>query len=132
MKYVYAAVFKDEDGYIQVSIPDLPGLYTFGDTLLDALDMVKDAGEMWLWDAENKREDIPKARPHAEIEKEFGGSDAFVNVVMLDTDEYRRLNDTRAVKKTLSIPGWLNYRAEQANAPFSQILQEGLKNYISK
>jgi predicted RNase H-like HicB family nuclease len=132
MKYVYTAVFKDEDGYIQISIPDLPGLYTFGDTLLDALDMVKDAGEMWLWDAENKGEDIPPARPRAEIEKEFGGSGAFVNVVMLDTDEYRRLNDTRAVKKTLSIPGWLNYRAEQANAPFSQILQEGLKNYISK
>jgi predicted RNase H-like HicB family nuclease len=132
MKYVYAAVFKDEDGYVQVSIPDLPGLYTFGDTLLDAMGMVKDAGEMWLWDAENKGESIPKARTRAEVEKEFEGSGGFVNLVILDTDEYRRLNDTRAVKKTLSIPGWLNYRAEQTNAPFSQILQEGLKNYISK
>jgi len=51
-------------------------------------------------------------------------------MVAADTDEYRRQNDTRAVKKTLSIPAWLNYRAEKANAPFSQILQQGLKEYL--
>jgi len=52
-------------------------------------------------------------------------------MVAADTDEYRRQNDTRSVKKTLSIPAWLNNRAEKANAPFSQILQEGLKEYLN-
>jgi len=50
--------------------------------------------------------------------------------IAADTDEYRKANDTRAVKKTLSIPAWLNRRAETANAPFSQILQQGLKEYL--
>jgi hypothetical protein len=46
------------------------------------------------------------------------------------TDEYRRQTETRAVKKTLSIPAWLNDKAEKANVPFSQILQQGLKDYL--
>ena len=50
--------------------------------------------------------------------------------VAADTDEYRRQNDTRSVKKTLSIPAWLNHQAEKANAPFSQILQQSLKEYL--
>jgi hypothetical protein len=53
-----------------------------------------------------------------------------VSMVAADTDEYRRQNDTRAIKKTLSIPAWLNHQAEKANAPFSQILQQGLKEYL--
>ncbi|MCL1917256.1 MAG: hypothetical protein FWG14_02895 [Peptococcaceae bacterium] len=48
----------------------------------------------------------------------------------VDTNEYRKLNDTRAIKKTLSIPAWLNYQAEKANAPFSQLLQQALKEYL--
>jgi predicted RNase H-like HicB family nuclease len=129
MKYLYAAVFKEEDGKILVNVPDLPGLHTFGDNLADALDMAKDATEMWLWDAENNSEDIPHARTREEVEAAYG-ADGFVNLVVADTDDYRRQNDTRAVRKTLSIPEWLNYKAEKAGAPFSQILQQGLKTYL--
>ncbi len=53
-----------------------------------------------------------------------------MSLVAADTDEYRKRNDTRAVKKTLSIPSWLNHEAEKANAPFSQILQQALKEYL--
>jgi hypothetical protein len=47
-----------------------------------------------------------------------------------NSGEYRRQNDSRSVKKTLSIPAWLNHQAEKVNAPFSQILQQGLKEYL--
>jgi hypothetical protein len=87
--------------------------------------MAKDAIEMWLWDAENNSEPIPPASDTLEI-----ASGQMTTLVAADTDEWRRANDTRAVKKTLSIPSWLNAQAEKANAPFSQILQEGLKNYL--
>ena len=53
-----------------------------------------------------------------------------INLIAADTDEYRRQNDTRAVKKTGAIPVRLHHQAEQANAPCSQILQEGLKEYL--
>ena len=130
MKYVYPAIFTPEEGKILVSVPDLHGLHTFGNNMADAFFMVQDAIEMWLWDAENNREDIPQASSQKKIAKMCKSSAQIVSMVAADTDEYRRQNDTRAVKKTLSIPAWLNHQAEKANAPFSQILQQGLKEYL--
>jgi predicted RNase H-like HicB family nuclease len=130
MKYVYPAIFTPEDGYMLVSVPDLPGLHTFGRDLADAIYMAQDAIEMWLWDAENKGETIPKASGKAALERLLESGEQIVSFVAADTDEYRRQTETRAVKKTLSIPAWLNDKAEKANAPFSQILQEGLKEYL--
>jgi predicted RNase H-like HicB family nuclease len=130
MKYVYPAVLTKEDTNILVSVPDLPGLHTFGSSLADALDMAQDAVEMWLWDAENNKETIPPASSQAEIVKRCESAEQSVSLVAADTDEYRRQTETRSVKKTLSIPAWLNDKAEKANAPFSQILQQGLKAYL--
>ena len=36
----------------------------------------------------------------------------------------------KSVKKTLSIPAWLNTLAEKENVNFSQILQSALKDYL--
>ena len=130
MKYVYPVIITAEEGKYLVDVPDLPGLYTFGDSMADALYMAQDAIEMWLWDAESKNEAIPKASSQKKITKMCKSSDQVVSLVAADTDEYRRQNDTRSVKKTLSIPSWLNHKAEVANAPFSQILQQGLKEYL--
>ena len=130
MKYVYPAIFTTEEENILVSVPDLPGLHTFGKNMADALYMVQDAIEMWLWDAENKGEVIPQASSQAIVAKICEEPDQIVSLIAADTDEYRRQNDNRAVKKNLSIPAWLNHKAEKANAPFSQILQQALKDYL--
>jgi len=131
MKYVYPAIFSAEEGKVLVSVPDLPGLHTFGDSMADALFMAQDAIEMWLWDAENNGEAIPQASNQKKIVKLCKLPEQVVSMVAADTDEYRRQNDTRSIKKTLSIPAWLNNQAEKANAPFSQILQQGLKEYLN-
>ena len=130
MKYVYPAIITVERKKFLVSVPDLPGLHTFGNNMADALFMARDAIEMWLWDAENKGEAIPPPSSQKKISKMSKSPDQIVSMIAADTDEYRRQNDTRAVKKTLSIPSWLNNQAEKANAPFSQILQQGLKEYL--
>ena len=128
MKYVYPVIFYPDNGAVGITVPDLPGCHTFGTDTADALLMAKDAIEMWLWDAENKDEDIPVATPINDIEIIKNQQ---LTLVAADTDEWRKAYDTKAVKKTLSIPSWLNARAEKANAPFSQILQEGLKEYLN-
>jgi predicted RNase H-like HicB family nuclease len=128
MKYVYPAIFHAEDGKILVDVPDLPGTHTFGNDLQHAIEMARDAIEMWLSDAESTGEAIPAPSAPTAITPTCDGG--FVSLVTADTDAYRRANDNRAVKKTLSIPSWLNHRALEANAPFSQILQEGLKAYL--
>ncbi|MCL2527898.1 MAG: type II toxin-antitoxin system HicB family antitoxin [Defluviitaleaceae bacterium] len=125
MKYVYPAILYPDDGKISVTVPDLPGCHTFGDDVADALFMAKDAIEMWLWYAENENKAIPAASQNLVAQK-----GETLNLVAADTDEYRKANDTKSVKKTLSIPSWLNHQAEKANAPFSQILQQGLKDYL--
>ncbi len=125
MKYVYPAILYPDDGKVGVTVPDLPGCHTYGDDRADALLMAKDAVEMWLWDAENNAEPIPAASESLPVEP--GG---ILTLIAADTNEYRQANDTKAIKKTLSIPSWLNHRAEKANAPFSQILQQGLKEYL--
>ena len=125
MKYVYPIILYPDDGQIGVNVPDLPGCHTFGKDMAEALIMAKDAIECWLWDAENNNEAIPAASKQVETDV-----DEIFTLIAADTDEYRRANDTRAIKKTLSIPSWLNNQAEKANAPFSQILQQGLKEYL--
>ncbi|GMO29926.1 MAG: type II toxin-antitoxin system HicB family antitoxin [Termitinemataceae bacterium] len=130
MKYVYPAILTNEGDNILVSVPDLPGLHTFGNSLADALCMAQDAIEMWLWDAENNKEAIPAPSSQNAVSDLAKCPNQMVSLVVADTDEYRRQYDTRAVKKTLSIPAWLNHKAEKANAPFSRILQDGLKEYL--
>ncbi|MBC8531795.1 type II toxin-antitoxin system HicB family antitoxin [Gehongia tenuis] len=127
MKYIYPAIFAREgDNYI-VSVPDLPGCHTFGHSLADAIDMARDAIEMWLVDAEDNVDVIPDLSPLDQVVPPEGG---FVNLIDADTDEYRRENDNRAVKKTLTLPSWLNSKAERAGINFSQTLQEALKQRL--
>lgn len=126
MKYVYPAILYPDDDKVGVTVPDLPGCHTFGQDKADALFMAKDAVEMWLWHAENEGQAIPVA---SEVLSPQPGET--LTLIAADTDEYRRNHDTRAIKKTLSIPSWLNQQAEKANAPFSQILQQGLKDYLN-
>lgn len=128
MKYAYAAVFTpEENGLYSVRFPDLPGCHTCGDSFPDAITMAQDALCLWLFNLEEEKRGIPPASQLRDIETR---EQEFVSAVAVDTDNYRRLYENKSVKKTLSIPMWLNHQAEHANAPFSQILQKGLKDYL--
>jgi predicted RNase H-like HicB family nuclease len=131
MKYVYPAIFTQEDGEILVDIPDLPYVSTFGDNLPDAVYMAQDAMAMWLWDAENGNEEIPPASLTNEIAARIDQTTQFVSIVACDTDDYRKQISTKSVIKSVSIPEWLDYHAKRANAPLSFILQEGLKQHLN-
>ncbi len=122
MKYVYPAVFEEaEEGGYNVSVPDIPGTFTCGDDMADAIFMAEDAIAMMLADYEDSGRPVPKASSIGEIK-----TDGIVSLVRADTDEWRRLVDNKAVKKTLTIPNWLNSKAEKAGVNFSQTLQDAL------
>jgi len=82
---------------------------------------------MWLCDAEDKSNPIPKASNVFDVTCEEG---KFVNLISVDTTEYRNLNDSKAIKKTLTIPNWLNIRVEKVGINFSQVLQAALKEKL--
>ena len=124
MRYVFPAVFEpaEEGGFI-VSVPDVEGCFTEGETLADAMFMAQDALAMMLVYCEDHDRPIPVATP---IEKVKAPKNSFVSLVLADTDQWRRTFDNKAVKKTLSIPSWLNAKATKAGVNFSQVLQEAL------
>ena len=126
-QYVYPAVFhpdKKDGGYF-VDFPGLPGFMTEGSDIAEALFMAQDALEMWLVGAEDHKDPIPAPTAAPQVEPP-----EFVNLIMADTTAWRKRNDSRAVKKTLSIPNWLNTMAEDAGVNFSQILQDALKDRL--
>ena len=110
-KYIYPAIFTpEEDGYFSVSFPDLESCYTSGLGLVEAMDMAKDVLCMTLYDLEEERRTIPAPTETKAVATE---GNAFVSLIACDTIEYRKFYNGKAVKKTLTIPAWLNDMAEK-------------------
>ena len=127
-KYVYAALFTPEaNGGFSVVFPDIEGCYTCGDTLADAVYMAGDALALTLWDMEEDNSEIPQASELGDIITQNG---SFVSYIAADTTEYRKKNCTKAVKRTVSLPQWLDELAVSQNVNFSQTLQNALKEQL--
>lgn len=123
----YPAVFHTaEEGGFWVTFPDIPECMTQGDNMQEAYEMAVDALGLSLTSREAEREEIPKASSLDEVDAE----DGTLVIVEFEMAEYRRRNSSRAVKKTLSIPEWLNEAAVREGVNFSQILQEALMSKL--
>ena len=85
--------------------------------------MAQDALAMILVYHEDHDNPIPDSTPIEKVEVPENG---VVSLVLADTDQWRRTYENKAVKKTLSIPAWLNAKAMKAGVNFSQVLQEAL------
>ena len=127
-KYVYPAVFtKEDEGGFSICFPDVDGCFTQGEDIQDGLDMASDALCLMLYHIEEEREPIPTPTDPLSIELD---GNSFVSLVNCDTLEYRKFYDNKAVKKTLTVPSWLNSMAEQEGVNFSQVLQNALKERL--
>lgn len=127
-KYAYPAIFTPEDdGGFSVRFPDLEGCYTCGDDMFDSLTMAEDALALVLYGYEKDGREIPC--PSSESAISLSGSE-FINFIACDTLEYRKMYNNQAIKKTLTIPEWLNEAAVAMNLNFSQVLQEALISKI--
>ena len=123
-KAVYPIVLnREKDGWIVVYIPDFDG-YTQGKDLADALFMAQDAIEMAGVYLQDENKPIPAPSDIDSIETKTG---EIKTLVTADFDAYRRKTETKVIKKTLSLPSWLNFEAEKAGINFSATLQEALK-----
>lgn len=127
-----ACFFKEESGY-SVIFPDLNWLATCGDTLDVAIRMAVDCLAGYLYTSQRDGEEIPAASAMEDIhpedvarELDFSADSVFVNLVTVDVEEYAKAHFEKSVKKTLSIPAWLNNVALEQNINFSQVLQEAL------
>ena len=125
MLQIYPAVFLKEDVGYSVSFPDLDGCFTEGDTLEEAVEMAQEALGLYLISLEERNLNTPPATAPFDIKC---GDGEFVSIVGTPIDKYRRKN--KAVKKTLTIPQWLNEEAERRHVNFSSVLQKALKEEL--
>lgn len=122
-KYYYPAVFQKEDVGFSVWLPDVCGCVSQGDTLEEAVENIKDAFGLFVEEEKANGVNIPAASLPSDIALEEG---QFVALVEFDWTEYLKKNDTRTIKKTLTIPAWLNTLAEEQHVNFSGVLKSAL------
>lgn len=137
MLSAYPACFIKEDNGYSVIFPDLGDLATCGDTLEEALVMAVDCLAGYLYWLQKDGEEVPAASSLEQIDPaaiaedlEVSSNEMFVNIVTVDVAEYAKANFEKSVKKTLTIPAWLNKAALERNINFSQVLQDALKAQI--
>ena len=123
-KYFYPALFhKAEEGGFWVSFPDLPECFTQGDDMAKAYEMAADALGLALVSREQEQQLLPAASDPTMLSTE---PDSFLAVIEFDMLAYKKRTNSRAVKKTLSIPEWLNEAGMAKGLNFSQVLQGAL------
>ncbi len=111
-KLFYPAVFhKAEEGGFWISFPDIPECLTQGEDMEEAYEMAVDALGLALTSRTEEKQPIPVASDPSEVKLE---PNSFLVVVEFDMLTYKKRTNSRAVKKTLSIPEWLNEEALMA------------------
>ena len=127
-KYVYPAIFTPEPEGYSINFPDLESCYTSAPTLEEGMEMAADVLCLTLYGLEEEGKPIPAASDLRAVKTE---GRAFASLIRCDTIEYRRFYDGKAVKKTLTIPAWLNTMAESNGVNFSLVLQTALKHELN-
>ncbi|WP_035200522.1 type II toxin-antitoxin system HicB family antitoxin [Heyndrickxia coagulans] len=128
-RYIYPAIFDYADDGISVEFPDLPGCLTCGNTEEEAFKMAREALALHLYGMETDNEAIPSPSKLTEIKTKDNQTLVLIEVWM---PVYRHEIENRAVKKTLTIPKWLDDLGNEHKVNYSHILQEALKERLGQ
>ncbi len=129
-KLFYPALFhKAEEGGFWITFPDFPECMTQGENMQDAYEMAWDALGLAVASRIENREALPPVTEPYAITLD---PDTFCVVVPFDLISYQKKHNSKAVKKTLSIPEWLNEAATDRNVNFSQVLQDALLQKLNQ
>ncbi|MEE1314533.1 MAG: type II toxin-antitoxin system HicB family antitoxin [Faecalimonas sp.] len=126
-KLFYPAIFHAEGEGFWVSFPDFPECLTEGDNMSQAYEMAVEALGLAISSRQEERDLIPEPSTPENIVLEEG----VLVVIEFDMLEYQRKHNSKAVKKTLTIPEWLNEEAIAMGVNFSQVLQEALMSKLN-
>lgn len=136
MLSMYPACFFHEDNGYSVVFPDLNWLSTCGDTIEESMEMAVECLAGYLHTCQMDGDNIPKPSkltdidPQAvakELDLDAPMCECLVNMVFVDVASYAKEHFEKSVKKTLTIPAWLNNAALEKGINFSQVLQDALK-----
>ncbi|OUO94792.1 type II toxin-antitoxin system HicB family antitoxin [Cloacibacillus sp. An23] len=126
--YIYPAILDYADDGITITFPDLPGCVSCAKNDEEAYFMARDAMRGWLLVSEEYGDEIKEPTPLKDVALESNQRAMLVDVNLAF---YREPHRNRAVKKTLTIPAWLNELAEKENVNFSYVLQNALRQQLN-
>jgi len=127
-RYFYPAIFHgDEKGGFWISFPDFPECMTQGENMEDAYRMAVEAIGLCIDERLKNKEELPKVSSPVDFLVQEGD---FSCLIEFDLLQYRKMHNAKSVKKTLSIPEWLNEAAMAQNINFSQVLQDALMQKV--
>ncbi|MFD1361172.1 type II toxin-antitoxin system HicB family antitoxin [Lentibacillus salinarum] len=126
-RYLYPAIFDYNDDGISVTFPDLPGCITFGMNEDETVSMAKEALALHLYGIEEDQETIPAVTSSKEINISDNQTIVLIEVWM---PPFRYEMDNQAVKKTLTIPRWLDDAAKEHKINYSHLLQEAIREHL--
>ena len=139
MLSMYPAIFfHEKNGHYSVVFPDLNHLSTCGNTMQEAMEMAVDCLAGYLHSENLDGNEIPEPTPinavdiHCEDDEDddYAEEDRFISMVSVDVEEYARTHFDKAVRKSLTIPKWLNDIAVSRKVNFSKVLQRALRQEL--
>ena len=127
--YIFPCVFiyKKESEGIAIYFPDLDGCTSFGKDEKEAFFNAKEALSLHLYGMEQDNDEIPEPSSIKAIHLEDNHTTTLLEVYM---PTFRAKQNEKFVKKTLTLPNWLNIEAERVGVNFSQLLQTSLKEHL--
>ncbi|SFP11984.1 type II toxin-antitoxin system HicB family antitoxin [Salibacterium halotolerans] len=126
-RYTFLAFFEYEDNQVGVRFPDLSGCITVADQEAEAVDMAKEALALHLYGMEQDGDDIPSPSSPKDTAPEDNEYAVYIDVWM---PPFRSDMQQRSIKKTLTLPAWLDDIAKEHKINYSQLLQDALKEHI--
>ncbi len=127
--FVYPAIFHPEEAGYSVFFPDLKGCQSQGETIEEATLMAQEALGAYL----ECFEEDGKAIPYPSLPKALiSENNDFIVMISVDVVIFKEKVNNKAIKKTLTIPAWLNIEAEKQHINFSSVLKEALIERISE
>ncbi len=127
--YQFWAVFEYGEDGVSVEFPDLPGCLTCGDDADEAYRMAQDALKLHLYEMENDNESVPEPTSLQQLLPTVGKNQVLIDVRVI-MPPFREAMNNKVIKKTLTLPKWLNDLAEERGINFSQLLQYALKQHL--
>lgn len=127
---LYFAIFhKNDNGQYEVNFPDLePYAATYGDSIEEAIQSAHDSLAGYLLTQEDFHEDVPA--PSTDVDKFDIKEPDFAVPVQVDLKLEREKEENKLVKKTLTIPAFLNIKGKEAGLNFSALLSDAIKSKL--
>lgn len=130
MKLLYPAIFTPaKEGGYTVEFPDLPGCFTEGDNLIEAIEMAVDAASGWILGEIEEGNTYPSPSNFEELKIPKG---CLANLIVLDMDSYSEKYGTKAVRRNITIPAWLDTYVQRNNLSLSRVVQDNLYQIAMK